>query len=188
MRAMRNQQGMALVVVTMALLLMLAVGAALALTTSSEVLIAANYRTSQQARYAAEAAADWALLDLPAVVDDWPTLLTNHVKSWFVDGVAAGPRSLADGSLIDVGAVVARSVPWQLYAYGPLRGLLASPASGSAASDFYVLVFVAEDPGSPDRLKLRTHAFGPRGSHKLIEICVLRDASGVRALSWAEVR
>jgi len=185
---MRNEQGMALVVVTMTLLLLLAVGGALALTTSSEVWIATNYRTSQQARYAAEAAAEWALLDLPAVADDWPALLATHVQSWFVDGVAAGRRALPDGSSIDLGSIVARNAAWQLYAYGPLRGLLASPAGESAGSDFYVILFVAEDPASPDRLKVRSHAFGPRGSHKLIEICVLRGVSGVRVVSWTEVR
>ncbi len=124
---------MALIIVTMTMLLVTAVGAALVLTTSSDALISANFRESQQARYAADAAAEWVLVDLAAVVDDWPTLLNTSVKSWFVDGVASGWRALPDGSHIDLGAIVLQNESWQPYAYGLVEGPLAPAGYGAPA-------------------------------------------------------
>lgn len=97
---------------------------------------------------------------------------------------------------------------WQLFAFGPLRDL--SP--GSIDSPFYVVVLVADDPSENDDdplhdgedpaanpgagvLMLRAEAFGPRGTHKIIELTVARpaiDASQepgrLRVVSWRELR
>ena len=51
----RREHGMALLVAMMAMLLMTALGAALVLTTSSEAIIAGNFRNSREGLYAAEA-------------------------------------------------------------------------------------------------------------------------------------
>lgn len=183
----RDEDGAALVIVLMTMLLMTATTAALVLTTSSEALIAYNFRGSRQALYAAEAAAEWALVDLSATVPDWATLLNEAKMSWFVDGVASGTRLLADGSLLDIGSIVQLNVNWQLYAFGPLKDLL-PPATGLAeSSPFYLTVFVAPDP-APDRLRLRAEAFGPRGAHKILELGLRRDAAGVHLDTWREVR
>jgi hypothetical protein len=182
---------MALVMVILTMLLVMAVGAALILTTSSEVLIAANFLESRQALYAADAAAEWALVDLTAVVDDWPTLLNTAVTSWFVDGPPNGWRALSDGSLFDLGALVQQNVPWKPYAFGRLDDLLPPPVEAEArglSPGFYLLVSVAADAVAPERLKVRAEAVGPRGAHKTIEMSVLRDAAGVRPASWTERR
>src|SRR5262245_388298 len=76
---------------------------------------------------------------------------------------------------------------WQLYGYGPLAKLI----SGTTIdSPFYVVLMVADDPSENDGLPLqdgqlkenpgrgvialRAEAFGPRGAHKAIEVCVAR--------------
>jgi PilX N-terminal len=183
-----NERGGALVVVTMALVLVLAIVAGLALTTSSEALTAENFRRSQQALYAAEAAGEWAVADLPAVTTDWPALLNTAITSAFVDGLAGGSRALSDGSFLNLTDVVSRHATWKPYAWGPLKDLL-PPASGPAEpSPFYVVVFVAADGESPDHLQVRVEAHGPRGAHKMLDLRLLRDSAGVRVASWAERR
>ena len=181
-------RGVALVIVMMTMLLLTVLGAGLVLTTSAETLIAWNFRGSQQALYAADAAGEWALVDLAAVTPDWPTLLNGSARSWFVDGVAAGKRVLADGSLLDLTAVVQQNAGWRPYAYGPLKDLLPTPPPLSPPSAFYVLVSVAPDAASASRLRVRAEAFGPRGAHKTVELGVLRDGLGVQLQSWTEVR
>jgi hypothetical protein len=183
------ERGMALVVVMMAMVLLGAMGAGLVLTTSSEVLVSWNFRGSHQALYAAEAAAEFAIVDLASVVPDWPTLLDGSVKSWFVDGVASGNRALPDGTMLDITAVVERNASWRPYAFGPLKALLPVRDAGvPAPSAFYVMVFVAADPDSSSRLKVRAEAFGPRGAHKTVDVGLTRGEAGVQLESWAEVR
>ena len=65
-----------LVVALMSMLLMVALGTALVLTTMTEVTIAANYRDGTEAFYAAEAAVEWALQDLEAA-PDWDDVTTG---------------------------------------------------------------------------------------------------------------
>ena len=181
-------RGMALLVVVMTLLLVMAIGGALVLTTSPDTLIAENFRQSRQALYTADAAAEWAMADLPAVVEDWPTVLNTAVRSSFVDGAPTGRRTLPDAATIDLDEIVQENAAWKPYAYGLFRDLLPPTVAAVAPSPFYVIVFVAADSTSPDRLRVRTDAFGPRGAHKAVEICILRDPAGVHAVSWAEIR
>jgi PilX N-terminal len=102
---------------------------------------------------------------------------------------------------------------WRLFAYGPLGDVL--PTVGAP---FYVLAMVADDPserdGDPARdssgegnpgagiISVRAEAFGPRGTHKIIELTVGRPShvqngqdeqvgnrvTGARVLSWREIR
>lgn len=181
----QSDRGIALVIALMAVVLLTAIGATLALTTAAEVLTASSFRSGQQALYAADAAAEWAIADLSAVVADWPTLLDESIVSGFVDGPPNGTRVLADGSVVDLSAVLAASPDWRPYAFGALEALM--PAS-SQPSPFYVVVLVAADPGSADRLNLRTEAFGPRGAHKVLELSVSRSSAGVKFETWREVR
>lgn len=182
------ERGMALVVVVMTMVFVMAIGGALVLNIGPESSIAETFRHRWQALYAAEAAAEWAMADLPSMVDDWPTLLTTPVHSSFVDGVASGARTLPDGSMIDLTAIVDASASWKPYAYGLMRDLMPPPAGGIAASPFYVVVFVAADSTAVDRLKVRAEAFGPRGAHKGVELCILREPGGIRAVSWSGIR
>ena len=161
----------------MAVLLLSALGLALVLTTSAESMIASNYQNAIEALYAAEAAADRAMLDV-AMIPEWSSLFDGSATSSFVDGPPAGTRTLADGLVLDLAQVVNRANcgkasacsradlignaagdrPWQsnnpvwhLYAFGPLNDLLPS----SVLSPFYVVVLVSDDPSENDDDPLR---------------------------------
>lgn len=167
-----RERGFALMVAMMALVFMTALGLALIATTSSEATIAAHFRSSAEAFYAAEAAAERAIADLRRT-EDWTTVLDGSVRSSFVDGAPGGTRRLMDGSAVDLTKVVnlvncrkttacrdsdmnavtserpwgINNPRWQLYAYGDLNRLL-PPSSTSSA--FYVLVLAADDPSDND--------------------------------------
>jgi hypothetical protein len=79
---------------------------------------------------------------------------------------------------------------WQLYAYGPVSELL---PSGTVNSPIYVTVMVGDDPSETDGnplmdgndaanpgsgvLSLRAEAFGPHGTHRVIEATIARTLS-----------
>ncbi len=163
---------MALVIALLALVLMTALGAALVLTTSSETIIAANFRTAIEAFYAADAAAERAIGELNGIAD-WNAALAGSLRSTFVDGPPSGSRTMADGSTIDLVEVVnlancgkvwlcsgaemdavtaerpwgANNPRWQLYAYGRLRD---TEPAGTIDSPYYVLVLIGDDPAETD--------------------------------------
>ena len=90
---------MALVTALMAMLMMLALGAGVAMTTLTEGSIAANHRDGIQALYAAEAGIDLAVSRLRTVAD-WRTVVRRR-----------DPVLLLDGRLVDLlqgGAVDSR--------------------------------------------------------------------------------
>jgi hypothetical protein len=80
---------------------------------------------------------------------------------------------------------------WQLFAYGNVADLL---PTGTINSPFYVVVLIGDDPsdndntplidGGPDPnggtnwgrgvIALRAEAFGPRGSHKIVEMTIAK--------------
>jgi len=91
---------------------------------------------------------------------------------------------------------------WTLYAYSPIRDLL---PPDTLNSPFYVITWVGDDPSENDDdpmldgslqtnpgmgvIALRSEAFGPGGTHKVIEAAVARsDAGSLRLLSWRELR
>ena len=80
---------MALVTALMAMLMMLALGAGVAMTTLTESTIAANHRDGLQALYAAEAGIDLAVSRLRSIAD-WQTV------------VKGAPVTLLDGRLADL--------------------------------------------------------------------------------------
>jgi Tfp pilus assembly protein PilX len=79
---------------------------------------------------------------------------------------------------------------WQLYAYGPVSELL---PTGTVNSPIYVVVMVGDDPSETDGdpltdgssggnpgsgvLSLRAEAFGPHGTHRVVEATVARTLS-----------
>ena len=173
MNNLHREDGVALVVAMMALLLMTALGVALVMTTSSETMIANNYRNSSEALYAADAIVERAMDDL-LTVSDWNGLLSGSVQSAFVDGAPSGTRRLPDGSTIDLAEAVniancghaascsaselvgnatgdrpwaANNPVWRLYAYGPLNDMIPSKTINSP---FYVVLMVADDPSEND--------------------------------------
>ena len=168
-----DHRGVAIVLVLLAMMLLSALGMALALTTSSERQVAATFGWSTEVFYGADAAFERAAQDL-SQVPDW-NLVMNGGTSTFVDG-APGPRTLPDGSVLnlvqatdavncgrspcslaDLQATTARrpwgtnNPIWGLYAHGTLADL--SP-SGPIDSNVYVVVWVADDPLETDGLPL----------------------------------
>lgn len=181
----RRDNGVALVVVLLAMVMLSALGVALVLATTVETRIAANFRAAQQALYAADAAAERALDDLVAV-PDWNALLGGAVLSSFVDGSPGGIRQLDDGSALDLGQVVSfascqktacsdgdmdaitddrpwgpNNPRWRLFAFGRVRDLL--PA-GALDAPHYVVVMVGDDPGETDNDPTRDAIAGNPGA------------------------
>jgi hypothetical protein len=168
----RRENGIALMVALMAMLLMTALGAALLLTTSSETIIAGNFRTSGEGLYAADAALERIVDDL-LTVHDWNSLLGGAVQSAFIDGAPNGTRTLSDGSTIELTQAVdmanCRKITacsaadmdlvtgerpwgpnnprWRLYGYGNLSNLT---PTASVSSPYYVIVMVGDDPSELD--------------------------------------
>lgn len=194
-----------MVVALMSLLLLTALGIALVLTTSTESMISANFNNGQEALYAAEAGIERSMQDVLTVAD-WNTIISGATTSAFVDGAAGGERRLPGGGTIDLSQAMnmancnkvdpcsaadmnqltaerrwgTNNPRWQLYAYAPLNDLL--PTS-TINSNFYVVVFVADDAsevdGDPSKdtngvLAMRAEAFGPGNSHKVIEVTLAR--------------
>jgi hypothetical protein len=171
MPELRTERGVALVMAMAALLLMSAVTAGLVLITSFERAIAANYRNSVEALYAADAIAERVLAEL-ATISEWDTLLTGVRSSSFIDGSPAGVRRLPDGGTVDLTQAVmfancgkpitcsATDIAgnatgdrpwgpdnpvWKLFAYGPFAAIMPT-----VDSPFYVLVMIAGDPSERD--------------------------------------
>src|SRR5262249_20434525 len=144
---------------------------ALLLSATSEVLMAANFTSQRAALYAADAILERAMIDV-AAAPDWSTLITGTTPASFVDGPASGGRTLADGTIVDLGETLnmagchkrsactdteldavtadrpwgASNPRWQLYAYGHLHDLL--PDVPNAV--WYGVAMVAANPGGLD--------------------------------------
>jgi Tfp pilus assembly protein PilX len=164
-----TEQGTAIIFVLLAMMLLSALGMALALSTSAERQVATTYGSAVELFYAADAGFETAVHDL-AQTTDWNVVL-NGATSTFIDG-APGQRVLADASVLDLARATdvvncgrspcsmadmqattaarpwgANNPVWRLYAYGPVSNL--SP-SGAVDSSAYVVVWVADDPLETD--------------------------------------
>lgn len=168
------EDGVALAMAVVTVLLLSAVGAALLLISSSETVIAAHFRTSVEAQYAAEATMVRAIGVLSGV-EDWTGPIVGAVPSALVDGPPVGRRLVPGGSTINLVAAVnlancqkpttcsppdlvsvsvdrpwgENNPVWQLFAYGPLSTMLAT--SSGVTSPHYVMVLVADDPTASHR-------------------------------------
>lgn len=220
-RARGSDRGFAVVVAMMSVLVISAMAVALVLATSTESLIVRNFRDGVAAMYAADAIVVRAIDDL-AAEPDWSTVLDGSARSTFFDGVA-GPRTLADGSTIDLAGVVnlwncgkssacsaadlnrvtaerpwgANNPRWRIYACGRLASLLAADAGKSRE---YVLLLAADDPSETDGdsrvdgagpanpgrgvILLRGEAFGPGGSHAVVDVTLARVGPEARVVAW----
>ena len=167
----RDERGMALVLVLLCAMLLLALGGALVTVVSSEAVISATFRESTVALHAADAAIVRLLPDL-AAAPDLNAILTGAVASSFVDGPAAAPRRLPDGTSLDLAATTnvercgqttctdaqmdavtverpwgANNARWQPYGSGWLRDL--TPRGGDVPHA-YVVVWIGDDPLETD--------------------------------------
>ena len=214
-----SDHGVAMIVALMAMSMMVALGTALILMTTTETRITNNFRNSAESMYAADAGLERALDDM-LTIPDWNNLLSGASKSALVDGAPTGTRTLHDGTTFSLDEVLnmancqkvtaclaaemnavtverpwgPNNPQWQLFAYGPLNDVL---PQGGINSPFYVVVMVGDDPSENDGdplhdgvsqanpgtgvLAMRAEAFGPRGSHKVIELTIARtDTTGAR--------
>jgi hypothetical protein len=168
----KSEHGAALITALMAMLLLSALGLALVLTTSTETMIAGNFRDGQEALYAADAGVERVMDDL-LTVPDWNNILNGTIRSAFIDGSPSGSRALPDGTSIDLtqatnvvncGKIATCSVAemntitedrpwatnnprWNLYAYGLLNQMV--PTS-TINSNVYVIVWVGDDQSEND--------------------------------------
>lgn len=164
--------GVALILTLMAMLLVSAFGTAAILATSVESRIAGNFRAGIEIQYAAEAAAERVMADL-VTAPDWDPYLRGEAAAPFRDGVPAGVRTLADGTTVNLSAILSlancgrlttcsqvemervtaerpwgvNNPAWRPYAYGPLS---MAGAGSEMTSQAYVVVLVADDPAEDD--------------------------------------
>jgi hypothetical protein len=167
----RDEQGIALIIALICMLLLTALGMALTLTTTTEKRIAANYRDGVETVYAADGSVERVMDDLLTVAD-WNRILDGTTTSSFVDG-APGNRTLPDGSQLnlvqatnmvrcgktatctdaDMNAYTderpwgANNPRWQLYAYGPASTLI---QTSTLNTNVYVVVWIGDDPADND--------------------------------------
>jgi hypothetical protein len=171
-----DEQGIALVISLMAMLLMTALGTALIMTTMTETKIAGNYRSGYETLYAADGAVERVMQDI-LTVPNWDDILNGTVTSAFIDGAPSGSRTLPDGTTIDLTQATnmarcgklscsaadlvavtdarpwgANNPVWQLYAYGPLEDML---PTGTIRSRQYVIVWIADDISENDNDPLK---------------------------------
>jgi Tfp pilus assembly protein PilX len=172
----RDDDGIALLVVLMAISLFSALGLALTLTTIAEGKISGNFAQGAEAFYAADAGLERAVQDLVAL-PDWNAVLSGVARSPFVDGPPAGLRAGAGNAPFDLTAATSaarcgkpscsnadlaavtddrpwgiNNPVWQPFAYGPLSGFLPGDRINSA---FYVVVWVGDDSSENDADPLR---------------------------------
>jgi hypothetical protein len=175
--------------------LLLALGASLLLLGTGEATLAARDRDGRAAAYAAQAAATAGLAELRAL-PSWGGVVAPGAYP----EVSSTPSRLADSSLtpaapwgrvLDLRALTARlqsetdaagrpgdpSV-WRLFAYAPLSRLV------PAASNFYLLVWVADDTADGDGdpstdkngiLILHAETTGPDDVRAIVEASVSRQ-------------
>jgi hypothetical protein len=171
-----DEQGIALVMSLMAMMLLMALGTALVMTTMTETKIAGNYRNSFETLYAADGAVERVMQDI-LTVPNWDDILSGATTSAFIDGPPSGQRTLPDGRQINLteatnmvrcGKIACSAADlteitddrpwgvnnpvWQLYAYGPLEDMI---PTGTIASRQYVIVWIADDSSENDNDPLK---------------------------------
>ena len=191
-----REDGAALVIALMAVLLLTALGAAVVMVTNTETRISANYKNSQEALYAADAAVERVVQDL-LMVPRWNDILAGTAQSAFVDGGLTDSKQLPGGGMIRIDTATqqlqtdsdasaqwgANNPQWRPFAWGPISDML---PGNVIDSPMYVAVWIADDPAESDgdpaadtngTLTLHAEAFGPAGTRKVIEVTVARTSS-----------
>jgi hypothetical protein len=166
-----NARGAAVVIALLAMLLLTALGLILVLTTATETMIAAQFGSSQEAFYAADAGLQYAAEELATA--DWNGVLRGAGWSTFAVGSPWVPHLLSDGTVIDLAKATnllncghasactlaemdastadrpwgVNNPRWSLYAYGPLHAIV---STGTIDSAMYVAVWVSDDTSEND--------------------------------------
>ena len=195
-----NQEGTALIIALMAMMLLTALGAGVVMVSNTETAIASNYRNAQEGLYGADAAAERVVQDL-LLVPRWNDILAGLEQSSFVDGTREGQKTIPGGGRItlccgtssatgqlqaetDTANLWGADNPrWRLFAWGPLDEML--PGGNEIDSGMYVAVWIGDDPADNDlnplfdfngTLTLHAEAYGPSGTRKVVELTVARTS------------
>jgi hypothetical protein len=159
---MGNEDGTALILSLMSMMLLTALGAAVIMVSRTETAIANNYRNSQEALYAADAAVERVVQDL-LMVPRWNDILADGgsgvagVTSSFTVGSPASAITLPAGGRITLNTATAalqsesdtanlwggNNPRWRLFGWGPLSALLGTTG---VDSNMFVAVWIADDP------------------------------------------
>ena len=161
-----ERSGAALIIALMAMMLLTALGAAVVMVSNTETHIAGNYRNSQEALYAADAAVERVVQDL-LLIPRWNDILGGTAQSGFVDGgddrVQDAARRRHDDALLrhEYGDRAAPGGDRRAQPVGHQQSRSGSclPGARSATccrndqidSPMYVAVWVADDPGGNGR-------------------------------------
>ena len=105
-----GEEGIALVIAVMSMMLMAALGSALVLTTMTEAGVASNYVSGVEAFYAADAEVERTMADLSEIAD-WHSLIGLRVER------AAAPQVRV--VLTVAAAAIEGQIVVQAHAYGP---------------------------------------------------------------------
>lgn len=187
----------------LAMVVLNALGLGAVTVTSTEVVVAANYRDANEALYAAEGAAECAIADVLRAAS-WNGVLSGAIPGTFRDGTLT-PESPAGGRL-DLTALTASlqassdaaarrgadNPRWRLMLFEPLSQITRrQPASE------YVVAWVADDPSETDadpltdsngKITVRARAYGRQGVQRTVEATLVKIDGGIGMLSWREVR
>ena len=155
-----GERGSALIIALMAMMLLTALAAGIIMVSSTEIKIAGNYSSGQEAVYAADAAIERVTQDL-LMVPRWNDILAGNSQSAFVDGSMTAQKKLPGGGVLtlccDVNSATGQlqaetdaadawdgnNPVWRLFAWGPLSSILTDTVVDSS---MYVAVWVADDP------------------------------------------
>ena len=172
----KGSKGVALVLVTMAVALLSALGLALSLLANIEMRIAGSYSHAQEAMSAAETGPELTAHELLTIAD-WDGVASGQIRSALVDGPPAGSRILADGASVSLPGLTSGlgDSSWRLFAHGP-AGIWNLPTSE------YVVVWARN--GASGAMVLRADALGSNGARRAVQASVTRS----RVLSWGELR
>ncbi|HEX5475754.1 MAG TPA: pilus assembly PilX N-terminal domain-containing protein [Vicinamibacterales bacterium] len=206
-RRLAGEEGVALIVALMATMLLTALGMTLMLLSNTETQVSANYRNSQEALYAADAGVERIVQDLLEIPrwDDILAAGTGAsecagTSSSFVDTTCGAtvtgtiPFSNQTVNLIkatdNLNTAITNLNLWgtdnptfRLFAYGSLQSML---PNNVLDTPMYVAVWIADDPADGDgnplvdtngTLTLHAEAYGPKGTHKVIEVTVAKTSS-----------
>jgi hypothetical protein len=200
-----GEEGAALIIALMAMMLLTALAAGVVMVSSTETKIADNYKNSQEALYAADAAAERVVQDL-LMIPRWNDILGGTTGaagtlSAFIDGTAESSKTLPGGGVIllccGTNSATAQiqsdtdtlnlwgldNPQWKLFAWGPITALL---PGDQIDSSMYVAVWIADDPADDDdnplqdsngTVTVHAEAYGPSGTRKVVEITVARTTS-----------
>lgn len=195
----RDERGAALIITLLATMLLIALSVGLVMVTNTETAISGNYKNASEALHAADAGVERAVQDL-LLVPDWNRILAEAApyRSSFIDATGCtGTVNMSGGGTLELDKLRqaltnetetanlwgANDPIWRPYACGHIRDLVPTP---TIDSDLYVAVWVADDPSEQDGnpyadsngvVTLHAEAFGPMGSHKVVEVTVARTSS-----------